>query len=428
MKIISLKANNVLRVKAIEINANGKSVTLSGKNGSGKTSTMRCIEMALRGAGAIAEKPIHGDEEDARIILDLGDFKVLRTFHKTNDQTTLTITTKEGAKYPKPQAILDGLCSQLSFDPLDFARMGVKDPEKQVKTLKSLVGLDFSDLDLRRKTLFDERTMNNRDLKAAETKIAGKSEFPGLPEKPVSMTELVDELNRANAHNQECDTFAESLRNDDSALTVKRSDLTNKKAELVEAEAKVEKLKGEVSVIVEAGKKAVKDLEARREQFKGMNKIPTAPTQEKITNCENTNTDIRFNQQLKNDTANVETYRKKSEDLTSEIDAIDADKQKQLTSAKFPLKGLGFTDTGVTLDGIPFAQCSTGDQIRASAAIGMALNPKLRVLLIRDASLLDKDGLDILAKMAKDNDVQLWLEEVGDSEEVSVTIEGEGQK
>ena len=54
--------------------------------------------------------------------------------------------------------------------------------------------------------------------------------------------------------------------------------------------------------------------------------------------------------------------------------------------------------------------------------MGIALNPGLRVILIRAASLLDAEKLELVAKMAEENDAQVWLEIVGD-EGVGVIIE-----
>ena len=64
----------------------------------------------------------------------------------------------------------------------------------------------------------------------------------------------------------------------------------------------------------------------------------------------------------------------------------------------------------VTYNNVPFDQCSSSEQLRVSLAMGLALNPKLKVILIRDGSLLDgqrhapccldKDNLKMIAEMA----------------------------
>jgi hypothetical protein len=53
----------------------------------------------------------------------------------------------------------------------------------------------------------------------------------------------------------------------------------------------------------------------------------------------------------------------------------------------------------------------------------MATNPQLRVMRIKDGSLLDSSSLDVIAAMAKDNDFQIWLEEVSTTGKVGVYLE-----
>jgi hypothetical protein len=72
---------------------------------------------------------------------------------------------------------------------------------------------------------------------------------------------------------------------------------------------------------------------------------------------------------------------------------------------------------------VPFAQGSSAEQLRVSVAMGLAMNPRLGVLLIRDASLLDDDSMAIVAEMAATANAQVWLERVGDGAECSVVIE-----
>ena len=57
-------------------------------------------------------------------------------------------------------------------------------------------------------------------------------------------------------------------------------------------------------------------------------------------------------------------------------------------------------------------------------AIGLALNPQLKVLLVRQGSLLDTQSLANVAAQAEAADAQVWVERVTDTGEgVSVLIE-----
>ena len=73
--------------------------------------------------------------------------------------------------------------------------------------------------------------------------------------------------------------------------------------------------------------------------------------------------------------------------------------------------------------GNQFDRLSTGQQIRVSTAIGMALNPELKVIFIREGSSLDHENLKEIVAQAKDKDYQLWIEKVDESGQVGFFIE-----
>lgn len=86
-----------------------------------------------------------------------------------------------------------------------------------------------------------------------------------------------------------------------------------------------------------------------------------------------------------------------------------------MAQAEFPVDGLGFDDSGVTYQGVPFAQASAAEQLRVSVAIAMALNPTVRVIRIADGSLLDSENVALIGEMAADRGYQVWLETVRDA-------------
>ena len=114
---------------------------------------------------------------------------------------------------------------------------------------------------------------------------------------------------------------------------------------------------------------------------------------------------------------------RRARELTEAIDARDKVKADAIAKAKMPVPGLGFGQGIVTFNGIPFDQASTAEQLRVSVAIAMAANPKLRVLRIKEGSMLDQDGLALIAEMAATHDYQVWLEVVSSSGKVGITID-----
>jgi hypothetical protein len=113
-----------------------------------------------------------------------------------------------------------------------------------------------------------------------------------------------------------------------------------------------------------------------------------------------------------------------SDSLTRELDSLTERKREMLAKANYPIKGLAVSEDGTVLfEGVPFSQSSRAQQIRTSVAIGLAMNPSLRVLLIRDGSLLDDDNLEIVREMADAADAQIWIERVGNKDESAIIIE-----
>ncbi len=166
MKIIELHAENVKRLKAVQIRPTGHLVEIAGRNGQGKSSVLDCIWWALAGGDTIQRSPIRKGESEAVIRLDLGDIKVRRTFKRKGDgdefTTSLIVENGEGARYSSPQKMLDALVDHLSFDPLAFTRMKARD---QFDALRAFVpGIDFDAIERANKADFDARTVKNREV------------------------------------------------------------------------------------------------------------------------------------------------------------------------------------------------------------------------------------------------------------------------
>lgn len=416
-RIVRLEAEDVLRLKAVTIEPSGQVVTLGGDNGQGKTSVLRCIEMALAGAGSIPRKPIRNGASKGRIVVDLGDLIVKRTF--TEKGTALSVESKDGAKYPSPQSILDGLVGRLSFDPLAFKAM---DPRDQRETLRKLVGLDFGSIEDKRRSAFDRRTDINRVVKQREARLAGRVKHEDAPETEVSVTALMDELKRreqVNATNEgvrnqyadaveECSETEQSiihLKRDieelEGQLKIKRETLAMKEDELRQGGLSATALRANVDALVDANLDEVKT---------------------QIAGSQDQNRKVRENAALATEQAALKEDQTAAEKLTAEIEDCDRSKTELLAEAKWPIEGLAFDDAGVTLSGIPFEQLSEAEAIRVSCAMGLAMHPRLRVMLIRNAPYLDERTLELISRIAAENEAQFWLEQGGSGKACSVIL------
>lgn len=417
MRIVRLESENVKCLRAVTINPDGSLVVVGGKNGAGKSSVLDSIEMALAGASSIPSKPIRRGQKKARVLLDLGDLVVERTF--ADGTSKVVVKNREGAAYPSPQALLDGLCSHIAFDPLEFSRLK---PREQAEQLRALVGIDFGVLDAERTKAYNDRTAVNRDAARIKAHLAAMPKHDDAPAEAVSVKALADELERREAVNRDNDGKQAAMDELHADVAMRERGIEMNRQRVADLERQLADAKG-----VLAG--SLIDLEAANASAARMNEIiqelsyaDTAEIKQQIRDAESVNARVRENSAREAKRLELKGVEAAAETFTEIIDDVDRQKRETLEKAAFPVPGLGFDEDGVTYTGLPFEQASSAERLRVSAAMGMARKPKLRVMLIRDASLLDETGWATLGQLAADHDYQLWLETCQPGAPASVVI------
>jgi len=415
-KIVRLDVENVKRVEAVHIEPDGSMVVIGGKNGAGKTSVIDSIAYALGGKKLLPKKPIREGAKKGSVKVDLGDVIVTRSFTETDSY--LKVEAKAGGFVAQsPQDILNGMIGDLSFDPLAFATM---DDKARLALLKKLAGLDTDKLDEEKARVFAERTEVNRRVKTLKGQADGIKRIDDVPDAPVNVHDAMEELTASLKNNEE-------NREKELILATARAELVvieEEKVKACEAIARLNTLLEEETEKAEAKETTIAKMGDAVDELED---VDTAPIREKLSKADSINAAIRSNLAL--DLIEGELGEKKDEAQakTDRLNEIDVEKAEKVGAAKFPIPGLGVGEDGVTFGGIPFDQISQAEKLRTSVAMGFAMNPELKVVLIRDGSLLDEDNLKLIAEMAEEADGQVWVERVGDGKEVSVLIvEGNG--
>jgi hypothetical protein len=109
--------------------------------------------------------------------------------------------------------------------------------------------------------------------------------------------------------------------------------------------------------------------------------------------------------------------------MTAHLQELDHRRATLLSDCPMPVPGIGFEADGVTLNDLPLDQASAAEQLKLGLAVACAMNPHLRVMLIRNGSLLDDDAMTMVAKMAEEHGAQIWIERVGNDGKCTVVIE-----
>lgn len=406
MRIVRLQTENIKRIKAAEVTPEGDLISIGGQNENGKSSLIDSIEYGLHGGKSLPAEPLRRGQKRGKVTIDLGELTVERTFTKKG--STLTVAPKNGLPFPSPQSVLDKLYADHTFDPLGF--MGLKKQDKRA-FLQKIVGLDFTSLDVERLRLYNERTAVNRDAKNLEAQ-AESIEPEDVTE--VSTADLLLQIENAEKHN--------------ASIAPARTDLTLTQGKAESAKSARERYEVELESLRQRAT-TLKGLIAKEQEQENVHTALVAELAEQIEGFKPVDTDDLKSQLQRageiNQKAQEQAWRKNIESqarakngeamsLTLAIEAIDAEKEKTIAGANFPVEGLSFSEDGVLFNDLPFEQASGEQQIIVSAAMALAQNPELRILLIRNGSLLDKKHRGILAQWASKNDCQIWLEVVSE--------------
>lgn len=403
--ITLLHAENFKRLKAVNITPDGRVVKITGPNEAGKSTVLDAIEYALGGGNTFRDikKPINKDAKEAveagdascRIIIETEDYRVTR--HWTNDETSyLKVETIDGAKFTNAQQVLDKMISKISFDPLEFSRM---EPKKQAEAMLGVLGIkeEILRIDADQKRTFDERTATNRLVKELTAELAACPVPPEDfdPEAPAEdLITQITEINNVNSQRQTAQNRINDVDRDIAETEQRLTALKTKKKELEDwLEANPERDAEEAARMKQKHEDRARLVDIHRRYTEAKTKL--------------------------------DRNTEKAASQTKEIDGYKAAKAKILADSKAAsiVPGLGFEEDGVTIDGLPFNQLSQGQKIKIGFSVLRALNPELRVICIRDGSLLDENNMKLVGELCEENDFQAFVEIATVGEGLGIYIE-----
>ncbi|GHB33826.1 hypothetical protein GCM10007094_23390 [Pseudovibrio japonicus] len=449
MRILSAKIVNYMGVKVFdaEFDQDTNVVEITGKNGQGKTGSLDGIWAAIAGKGVIAENPIREGEESALLEVNFGHVIATRKFKRKEGKeytTTLTLTTPEGARFPKPQEMLNEFFNTIALDPIEFLRM---DTKQQTLVFRSLISdFDFDDNDEQIKTSAEQRTNVNRDVKSLQARVDAFQLPTQLPENAIDESELIEQLASAQEKNQErrdelsrreaSEDQIKKLRDTAAAQTDESENAVAHAVEagkqlIAEAKAQADKLRSEaelraseLAVDATLNQQSADEIQADLEALAPVpDLINPAEIQEQIEAAKASNALFERKEEYHALKDKLRLKKQDAQGLDHTISELRKKAQVAVTSAQLPVPGIGFDEAGLTFKGLPLSQASKAEQIRVCCAIVAALNPELRICRISDGSLLDQESFELLEGFAKKYDMQVFIETVESSRQGAIVIE-----
>jgi len=481
LTILRAQIMNVKRARFIDITPTDVVTKIAGKNKQGKSSYLQGIEWLFGGKAIIEMEPVRRGQQVGRMYAELGkaggpvELLVTRTITMVDDvewTTSLTVETPAGATFGKEQTLLESLAGDLTIDPSAFLKM---EPAKQFNAVRSWVDYDFD----MHKALYDgdfkKRTGINGDADKAR-KAASVIIVPAdTPDRPIDEAALIAELEKAGTDNIQLErrrNNRQTKRNEHSTLVSDAQSATERAAKhRTEAQAGFEAAIKELGAVHESAQQAARAAyeaaletarlaavaartSAENVKTKALNEaveadntaaqatrraddiaallagaedlpkeVDTTLIKERIAEAKRIN--ILVAERLRRDSLldDANTFQAASDEITARIAEREQAKRAAIAKAHLPVDGLGFGDGALTLNGFPLEQASTAESIDACVAIAMALNPTLKVILIRDGSSLDSEMRERIALRAGEKGYRVFMECVDNEGGERITIE-----
>ncbi len=430
MKILSLVVENFKNIEKTDVDFAGRSAIIIGKNGAGKSSLIQAICSPID-ANYLPAKPIKKGEERGSIELKIGGnlhgeeevYTLGLYFSKEHKKGRITITNSDGEKVSGGKKLISEIVGNIGFDIQEFIKLGVTangsvskpGVQEQIEILKKLMPVDvlkeMYKLDHEYEKTYEARADVNKDIKLSKAKLESH-EFS--QEELDFYKELID-TKKIVSKMSNIEKELEDFNKVDNGTRTAYELIPQIEQEITELKEKLEKATNDLASVKERHEKGVKWLE-------GKTKPSIEVLNDKLSNANQHNVKVKEINDLENSQVAIRALETDSETKTERLLKIKEEKKAIFASSPLPVEGLTFDDEGIFYKELPFndTQHPSSLVIGIGVKISQAMNPNLRMIVIRDGSLLDEKTLSWLIKDCEKNNYQLFIEKVSESEEVDI--------
>lgn len=408
---------NIGIIKQVDLDLKKSLVVIGGANSSGKTTLgVRALQYAIVGPRALKGEgsPVRDGQTEGKILFDLGGIEVVRRFN-SEGRSDVVFRRNGKVETSKVQDRLDALVSSMTFNP-SFLWDSKLNEADRVKLFLEAVGVDFSDLEARRKELYDERTEIGREVKRLKGWLDQNPLEMDAPDELVDVSALAVKLKEQNDANSAKAYQLERLQ-------TRHDRYQQFKDDLADCRLQIKLLQEKEAAILKQGKEYKAETETLTTQAEQMPEFDTIALAEQMSNADKHNEAYRAGLLRKQYGEEFTAAEKKQGEFTIEIEKQDAEKQARLKAAKLPLPGLAATEEGIYLNGHPISRASGRERLTVALSIAIAnVNPDFPLICCDGGEQFDAEWLPEIERMAEEAGVIILLTRVGRDPSCSVTM------
>lgn len=473
MKIVKIKIKNLFGIKEYE--ADGKSVELKGRNGSGKTSVIDAIRYALTNKSE-RDYIIRNGETEGEILIETDNGIRINRKPRTA-QADYKSVRQNGSEVGSPETFLKDIFTTLQLNPVEFLTMDKKQQNAVIldmieypwnlDTIKSWFGeipswvsydqnilQILNDIQSEKGMYFQNRQDINRDIrnkKAFIEEIAASIPVGYQVEKweYTSSGELYQKIERIRKENQTIERAKYLLENRDNKVRKFEADREIAKASLeteignrsnqidkdilklqeqikalqVEKDGFTVKKSDKLEVIEQTYKAAVAKYDAEVTEYEEyINKEPRDVTQliKETENIETMKSHINEYKRMINLQEDVEILLSESENLTAKIEKARSLPGEILQNCTIPINGLTVENGVPLINKLPVSNLSDGEKLDLCIDVALQKPNGLQIILIDGVEKLSSQLRSQLYAKCRAKGLQFIATRTTDDEDLTV--------
>jgi chromosome segregation ATPase len=474
MKTSKITIKNLFGIKEKQLD--GKSVEITGTNGSGKSSIIDAIRFALTNQSN-RDYIVRNGETEGEIIIET-DTGLSIDRKKRTTQADYKSIKENGKDVPKPESFLQQIFTPMQLNPVAFTQMSRQEQNRiildliefdwDLNTIKEWFGeipqgVDYdqnilqvlNDIQAEKGVYFQTRQDINRDIRTKKAFIEDiakdiPANYDSVKWSNYELGAKYRELETLKEHNnkiQSAKVFKESYNNkirgyeaekeiaissEEKAIASEKETLTNSiermKAEIAAAE---DKLKGLGSKLEDKKKIAIAEYEAKvakldgdiqiANQYADLETIDTTDLNDEINTAEEMKKHLNEYNRMVAMQADVDVLTAQSEELTRKIELARELPSQILKTATIPINGLTVENGIPLINGLPISNLSEGEQLDLCVDVAISKPNTLQIILIDGAEKLSDENRNRLYAKCKEKGLQFIATRTTNDSELVVT-------
>ena len=474
MKTTKIKIRNLFGIAETELD--GSSIEISGKKGTGKSSVLDSIRLALTNASD-RDYIVKNGENEGEIIIET-DSNLVIDRKKRNDKSDYKSIKEFGKEVQKPQEFLNDIFTPLQLDPVAFTRMSRQDQNRMILDLIEFgwdinwikeqfgeipQGVDYqqnilqvlNDIQADNGVYFQSRQDTNREIRDKKAIIFDiakdipkeyqaekweKYDLGGKYRELETIRNKNDVIARAKMFKDSYDNKLRGIQaNHDIAISAEEKAIANEKqqitstierlkAEIKDQENRLSGLDGKLSdkrkvieaQFQEALAKLDKDTDVAN-KYADVEPTDTTELAEEVKTAEAMKKHLNEYARMRSYQIEVDRLVSVSEEFTRKIELARELPSEILKTATLPIDGLEIKDGIPLVHGLPVSNLSDGEKLDLCVDVAIGKKNNLQIILIDGAERLDDESRAELYKKCKDKGLQLIATRTTNSTELEVT-------